>query len=114
MVETLLLKLGNGLTSVPNKLPLILIALLHAGLINRKRWLSRHIRLYQVMMTLHFLNDVVNHFESTQKSIIQVIIASLKSETMDELINRIPGSRLLKSKIASEHDQEIPQSQTAE
>ena len=41
-------------------------------------------------MTLHFLNDVANDDE-----LIHVIIASLKSETMGKLINRIPGLRLL-------------------
>ena len=45
-------------------------------------------------MTLHFLNDVANDAESTQKSKNYVIIASLKSEAMDKLINRIPGSHL--------------------
>ena len=39
-------------------------------------------------MTLHFLNDVANDAESTKKSKNYVIIASLKSETMDKLINR--------------------------
>ena len=39
--------------------------------------------LYQVMMTLHVLNDVVNDAESTQKSQIQT---GLKSETMGKLI----------------------------
>ena len=46
-------------------------------------------------MTLHFLNDVTNDAESTQKVANYVIIASLKSETTSKLINRIPGSRLL-------------------
>ena len=49
---------------------------------------------YQVIMTLHFLNDVANDAESTQ-----TIIASLRSETMGKLINRIPGSRLLISSL---------------
>ena len=49
-------------------------------------------------MTLHFLNDVANDSESTQ-IINYVIIASLKSETMGKLINRIPGSRLLLSSL---------------
>ena len=47
-------------------------------------------------MTLHFLNDVANGAESIQKI---VIIASLKSETMDKLINSIPGSCLLISSL---------------
>ena len=46
-------------------------------------------------MTLHFLNDVANDTESTQKSKLRHKIASLKRETMGKLINRIPGSRLL-------------------
>ena len=47
-------------------------------------------------MTLHFLNDVANDAESTQKSIIA---SSLESETMGKLINRIPGLRLLISSL---------------
>ena len=47
-------------------------------------------------MTLQFLNDVANDTESIQKT---VIIGSLKSETMDKLINRIPGSHLLISSL---------------
>ena len=34
-----------------------------------KRCLSQGMCLYQVMMTFHFLNDVVNDAESSQKSI---------------------------------------------
>ena len=34
------------------------------------------------MMTLHFLSDVANDAESTQKSNITSFIASLKSETI--------------------------------
>ena len=44
-------------------------------------------------MTLLFLNDVANDAESTNKK--YVIIASLKSETMGKLINRIPVSWFL-------------------
>ena len=33
-----------------------------------KHGLSHGICLYQVMMTLHFLNDITNDTESTQKS----------------------------------------------
>ena len=50
-------------------------------------------------MPLHFLNDVANDAETTPKSKIYVIIASLKSETMGKLINRIPGSSLLISSL---------------
>ena len=50
-------------------------------------------------MTLHFLNDVANNAESTQKSRNYATIASLKSETMGKLINRIPGSRHLISSL---------------
>ena len=46
-------------------------------------------------MTLYFLNDVANDAETAQKFENYIIIASLKSETMGNLINRIPGSRLL-------------------
>ena len=47
-------------------------------------------------MTLHFLNDVANDTDLTQKC---VIIGSLKSDTMGKLINRIPGLRLLISSV---------------
>ena len=46
-------------------------------------------------MTLHYLNDVVNDGEATQKIDHYVIFASLKSK----LINRIPGWRLLISSL---------------
>ena len=45
------------------------------------------------------LNDVANGAESTQKLENYVIIASLKSETMGKLVNRIPGSRILISSL---------------
>ena len=64
-----------------------------------KRCLSRRMCLYQVMMTLHFLNDVANDAESTQKLKKYVLIASLKKETIGKLINRIPGSCLLISSL---------------
>ena len=50
-------------------------------------------------MTLHFLNDVANDAEPTQKYKKYVIIAGLKSETMSKLINRILGLRLLISSL---------------
>ena len=59
-----------------------------------QRCLSQGMCPYQIMVTLHFLNDVACDAEST-KIENDVIIASLKSETMDKLINKIPGSRLL-------------------
>ena len=43
-------------------------------------------------MTLHFFNDVGNDAESIENN---VIIASLKGESVGKLINRIPGSSLL-------------------
>ena len=46
-------------------------------------------------MAKHYLNDVVNDGESTQKIDHYVIFASLKSK----LINRIPGWRLLISSL---------------
>ena len=49
-------------------------------------------------MTLHFLNDVANDAESTQNQ-NYVIIASLKSETMGKLLNRIPGLHLFISSL---------------
>ena len=49
-------------------------------------------------MTLHFLNDVTNNAESTQIE-NYVIIASLKTETVGKLKNRIPGSCLLISSL---------------
>ena len=65
--------------------------------------LSHGMCLYQVMMMLqkqHFSNDGANDAKSIQKSKITIIIASLKSETMGKLINRIPGSRLLISSLS--------------
>ena len=53
-------------------------------------------------MMLHFLNDVANDAKSTQKIEYYAIIASLMSETMGKLINRIPGSRLLISSLPVE------------
>ena len=50
-------------------------------------------------MTLHFLIDVANDAESKQKIKNYVIIASLKSEPMCKLINRIPVSSLLISNL---------------
>ena len=55
--------------------------------------------LYQVMIALHFLNGVANDAEPTQKIKNYVIIARLKRETMDKLINTIPGSSLLISSL---------------
>ena len=51
-------------------------------------------------MTLHFLNDVANDAESTQKKNRKLRHNRwLKSETMGKLINRIPGLRLLISSL---------------
>ena len=50
-------------------------------------------------MTLHFLNDVANDAESTQKNENYAIIATLKSESVGKLINRIPGLRLFDIKF---------------
>ena len=50
-------------------------------------------------MMLHFLNDVANDAESTQKIKNYDIISSLKSERMGKLINRIPGSSILISSL---------------
>ena len=51
------------------------------------------------MITLHFLNDVANDAQSNTKIKKYVIIASLKSETIDKLIERIPDSCLLISSL---------------
>ena len=44
-------------------------------------------------MTLHFLNEIAN--DAKYKNRNNVIIASLKSQTVGKLINRKPGLRLL-------------------
>ena len=44
-------------------------------------------------MTMHFLINVANDAESTQKNRYYAIFASLKSEQMGKLINKIPGLR---------------------
>ena len=51
------------------QLPLIVIVLLHVDL-NNVRCLSHSMCLFQVIMTSHFLNDVVNDIELTRKSIV--------------------------------------------
>ena len=45
-------------------------------------------------MTLHFLSDVANDGESTQKN-RKLRFASLKRETIRKLLNIIPGSCLM-------------------
>ena len=50
-------------------------------------------------MTLHFVNDVANDTESTQKIGNNVFIDSLNSKIMGKLKNRIAGSRLLISSL---------------
>ena len=50
-------------------------------------------------MTLHFLNDVANDAESTQK--LRNNRYFEECSTMGKLINRIPGSRLLISSLPS-------------
>ena len=47
-------------------------------------------------MTLHFLKDVVNDAESTQKSKITSLLLAI-----GKLINRIPGSRILITSLPS-------------
>ena len=56
--------------------PLILTELFQHNLINVSYLTACY--LYQVMMTLHFLNDVANDAESTQKQKNYVIIVGLK------------------------------------
>ena len=72
---------------------------LHCCTLLDKHGLYHGICLYQVIMTLHFLNDVLNDAESTQTIENYVIIASLKRETIGKVMNRIPGSRLLISSL---------------
>ena len=48
---------------------------------------------------LHFLNDIANDAESTKKLKDYIMIANFKSETMGNLINKIPGSPLLVSSL---------------
>ena len=73
--------------------PLILTKLFQHNLIN----VSYHTAcyLYQVMMTLHFLNDVAYDALSTQKWKLRHNREFEECSTMGKLINRIPGSRLL-------------------
>ena len=64
-----------------------------------KNGLSHDMCHYQVMMMLHFLNDVAKHTESILKIENYVIIVSLKGETMGKLINRILRLCLLISSL---------------
>ena len=73
----------------------MILVLILTALLTDKRFLPHGMCLYQVMVTLHFLNDVPNDAESRKKIENYVIIASLKRETIGKLITRIPGSRLL-------------------
>ena len=50
-------------------------------------------------MTLHFLNDIANDAESTQKIHHYVILASLKVNQLGKLINGILDSSLLIIKV---------------
>ena len=50
-------------------------------------------------MALHFLNDVANDADSTQKSIITSYSLVSRVNQLGKLINRIPGSRLLISSL---------------
>ena len=44
------------------------------------------------MMTLHFLNDIANDAESTQKLIIKSYLLVGRVNQLGKLINRIPGA----------------------
>ena len=50
-------------------------------------------------MTLHFLNDVANDADSTQKSIITSYSLVGRVNQLGKLINRIPSSCLLISSL---------------
>ena len=78
------------------QLPLILTELFQHDLINFSYLMACY--LYQVMMTLHFLNDVAYDAESTQTSKLRHNRFE-ECSTMGKLINRIPGSRLLISSL---------------
>ena len=60
-----------------------------------KHCLSQGMCFYQVLMMLHFLNDVAFDAESNTKIENYVVIASLRSGTMHKLKNRKRGLRLL-------------------
>ena len=77
--------------------PLILTELFQHDLINVSYLTACY--LYQVMMTLHFFNDVANDAESTQNQILRHNRFFEEWSTMGKLINRIPGSRLLISSL---------------
>ena len=51
------------------------------------------------MLTLQYLNDTTNDAESTQNSMITLIIISSNSELIGKLINRIQSSGLLISSL---------------
>ena len=76
--------------------PLILTELFLHNLINVSYLTACY--LYQVMMTLHFFNDVAYDAESTQTSKLRHNRFE-ESSTMGKLLNRIPGSRLLISSL---------------
>ena len=67
--------------------PLILTELFQHNLINVSYLKACY--LYQVMMTLHFLNDVAYDTESTQKSKITINSASLAMST--SVLKALPG-----------------------
>ena len=50
---------------------------------------------------LHFLNDGANDAASTQKSIISLYSLVRRVNQLGKLVNRIPGSRLLISRLPS-------------
>ena len=50
-------------------------------------------------MTMHFLNDVANDAELTQKSIITSYLLVRRVNQLGKLRNRIPGLRLLISSL---------------
>ena len=64
-----------------------------------KRCLYQCMCLYQVMITLHFLNDVANDAASTQKLIITSYSLVRRVNQLGKLINRIPDLRLFISSL---------------
>ena len=68
--------------------PLILTELFQHNLINISYLMACY--LYQVMMMLHFFNDVANDAESTQNQKLRHNRSFEEWSTMGKLINRIP------------------------
>ena len=69
--------------------PLILCTFLHVDLINIAYLMA--CAFYQVIMMLHFSNNIANDVEMARKIDHYVITSSLKTKPTCKLINRIPS-----------------------